>query len=149
MELIREFTLRATFGESYQVGGGPAGSRAVVTLTGGTVEGERISGTLVGPGADWAILRGDGYAQIDVRTQIRTADGADLFLQYQGLLELNDVATKALFGDGETAFGDNYWFTSMRMEAGAERYAWVNRTMFVGQGRALSDGIEYEVYRLA
>ena len=45
--------------------------------------------------------------------------------------------------------GDNYWFTHVRLESGAPTYQWVNRTLFIGQGRAVTDGIEYEVYRLA
>ena len=32
---------------------------------------------------------------------------------------------------------------------GETRYRWVNRTMFVGQGRATTDGVEYEIYRVA
>jgi hypothetical protein len=149
MELVHEFTLRASLGESFQIGGGPAGSRVVAEIGGGTVKGERISGELVGPGADWALLGGDGYAHVDVRTQIRTVDGADLYLHYQGSLELNEAVATALFGDGETGFGDQYWCTHLQIESGADQYAWVNRTLFVGQGRAVTDGVEYEVYRLA
>jgi hypothetical protein len=149
MELVHEFTLRATRTDMYQVGGVPAGGRVVATVGEGTVKGARLTGTLIGPGADWALLGPDGYAQIDVRLQIRTVDGADIYLSYNGSLELNEVASTALFGGGETRFGDNYWFTHVRLEAGAEQYAWVNRAMFVAQGRAVPNGIEYEVYRLA
>ena len=49
----------------------------------------------------------------------------------------------------ETGFGDQYWCTHLQIESGADQYAWVNRTLFVGQGRAVTDGVEYEVYRLA
>lgn len=149
MELVHEFTLHATLGETFRMGGGPTGARAVASVVGGSVEGERISGELVGPGADWVVMGADGYAQIDVRTQIRTTDGADLYLAYNGSLELNEVATAALFSDGASEYGDNEWFVHARLEAGAERYLWVNRTLFVGHGRAVSDGVEYRVHRLA
>ena len=149
METIREFTLHAVLGETLQVGGGPSGARTVATVSGGWVKGDRINGHLVGPGADWAVLGNDGYAQIDVRAQIRTDDGVDLFVHYNGSIELNEAAMSALLGDGETNLGDNYWFTHLRLESGAEQYQWVNRTMFVGHGRATTDGVEYQVYRLA
>lgn len=149
MDITREFTFHAAFGEIVQVGGGPSGSRSVGELREGWAKGERINGRLVGPAADWAVVGTDGYAQVDVRAQIRTDDGADLYIQYCGSLELNDAARAALFSDTETSFGDNYWVMHIRLECGAEAYRWVNRTMFVGYGRATTDGVEYEVFRLS
>ena len=149
MELQHEFTLRATLGETLQMKGGPFGARIATSVSGGSVKGDRISGTLIGPGADWAIVGNDGYAQIDVRTQIRTDDGADLFLHYTGSIELCEATFTALLGDGETGFDEQYFRTHVRLESGEERYSWVNRALFVGQGRVVSDGVEYEVFRLA
>ena len=80
--------------------------------------------------------------------QIRTDDGVDLYLSYQGSLEMNEALVTALMSGGETSFADAYWCTHLRLESGAEQYRWVNRTLFVGRGRA-NDGIEYEVFRLA
>ena len=47
---------------------------------------------LVGPAADWTVLGTDSYAPIDVRAQIRTDDGADLYIHYNGSLEVNEAA---------------------------------------------------------
>ena len=55
----------------------------------------------------------------------------------------------AVLGDGETSFGGRYFCTHVRLESGAEQYSWVNRTLFVGHGRIATDGVEYEIYRLA
>ena len=149
LDIIREFTIHFAVGEAFEIGAGPHGSRTVAAVGGGWVKGDRITGHLVGPAADWAMLGSDGYAQIDVRAQIRTDDGADLYISYNGSLELTEATMAALISDDETIFGDAYWFTHVRIESGAEPYQWVNRTMFIGQGRMASDGVEYEVYRLA
>ena len=149
MDLVHEFTLRFALGETFQMGGGPYGARGVGVVGDGRVTGDRINGRLVGPAADWALIGADGYAQIDVRAQIRTDEGADLYLHYTGSLEMNDVVMRALLSDGETNFGDGYWCTHVRLEAGPGPYEWVNRTLFVGRGRAVTEGIEYEVHRLA
>lgn len=147
MELVHELTFQVARGEAYPVGRGPFGQRVVAAVDGGWVTGERINGVIVGPGADWAVLGDDRFFQIDVRAQIRTDDGAVLLLTYTGSLELNEPVQAALSG-GETRFEDHYYRTHVRLESGDEGYAWVNRTLFVGRGRILPDGVVYEVYRV-
>jgi hypothetical protein len=147
VDLVHEFTLQVSRGEALPVGAGPFGRRFVAAVAGGSVEGDRINGEIVGPGADWAVLGGDGFFQIDVRAQIRTNDGAVLLLTYTGSLEVNERVTAALAG-GETRFDDHYYRIHARMESGDDRYRWVNRTLFVGTGRITPGGVVYDVYRV-
>lgn len=147
VDLVHEFTLQISRGETLLVGAGPFGRRVVGAVGDGSVKGDRINGAIVGPGADWAVLGGDGYFQIDVRAQIKTNDGAVLLLTYTGSLELNERVKAALAG-GETRFEDQYCRTHIRMESGDERYRWVNRTLFLGQGRLTDGGVVYDVYRV-
>jgi hypothetical protein len=149
MDLIPELMFHFSVGESIAIGGVPSGTRLAVAMVDGWAKGDRITGRLVGPAADWPIVGPDGFAQIDVRAQIRTDDGADLYIHYEGSLEMSDAVMAASTSDGETGFGDQYWYTHVRLESGAEAYQWVNRTLFVGQGRMATDGIEYVIYRLA
>ena len=144
-----ECTFEIGTGRAYFVGTGGYGNRVVASVGGGTVTGDRIRGTVVGPGADWVLLGGDGYGRVDVRLQIATHDGAFIYVQYQGLLEMNDTASAALVDTAaETAFDDHYFVTTPRMECGDERYEWVNHTMFVARGRLTRSGVCYEVYRI-
>lgn len=55
---------------------GPLGARGIANITGGTVEGERVSGKVLPSGADWLIQRGDGVMALDVRALMQTHDGA-------------------------------------------------------------------------
>jgi hypothetical protein len=48
----------------------------------------------------------------------------------------------------ESSFADQYFRSTPRIETGDERYAWVNQTVFVAQGRLIPGGVEYEVYRV-
>ena len=147
VDLVHEFTLQVSRGEALLVGAGPSGRRVVAAVGDGSVTGDRINGMIVGPGADWAVLGSDGYFQIDVRAQIKTNDGAVLLLTYTGSLELNERVTAALAG-GETRLEDHYYRIHVRMESGDERYSWVNRTLFVGEGRLTPAGVVYDVYRV-
>jgi hypothetical protein len=87
MELVHEFTYRAQLDAPLVIGPGPVGMRMVVNVSGGTVTGKRIEGSVIGPAGDWLVLGSDAFARIDVRAQIRTSDDAILALSLVGLLE--------------------------------------------------------------
>ena len=146
MDLVYECTYRAELdSRRLVVGPGPFGTRVVSTVTGGWCKGERLSGTLSGAAGDLFLIGNDGFGRLDVRGQLVTADGAVVLITYNGLLEMNSKVTA---GTGETQFDDQYFRTLVRMESGAPNYAWVNKTLFVAQGRIVPGGVEYEVFRL-
>ena len=149
MQLVPEFSFTATLKEPLPVGPGPIGTRMYYEVAGGEVQGDRLRGEVLG-GGEWALLGPDGFIRIDVRLQVRTHDAAFLYVQYFGLLEMNEAVRGSLASGGGTDFGDQYFFTNPRIETGDERYAWVNTTFFVGQGRVLPGlGVEYRVSRAA
>lgn len=148
MELVYECTYRAELDpKPLMVGPGPFGTRMVSTVTGGWCKGERLNGSFAGAGADWMLIGTDGFARLDVRGQIVTADGAVIYVSYNGLLEMNQKVAAAT-GGGETQFEDQYFRSLLRMESGAPSYDWVNKTLFVGRGRVARGAVEYEVYRV-
>lgn len=149
MNLEHEFDYRAELKEALVVGDGPFGTRMFIEVTGGSVHGARISGAITSGGGDWLLMDDAGYGHLDVRGQIITLDGAAIYLSYHGVLEANEKVQVALGGQAETEWGDQYFRTTPRLETGAERYAWVNQTVFVAEGR-LREGpaVEYSVYRV-
>ena len=149
MELVHEFTFKATLNEAVPVGAGPFGVRRIREVLGGEVTGARISGRVGTGGADWVLVGPDGWGRLDVRLTIHTHDGAHIYVQYLGVIEYNDAARAANSGERSSDYGDHYFRTAPRLETGDERYAWVNRTVFVGEGR-LHPGpvVEYRVHRV-
>ena len=149
MELIHEFDFTATLAESVPFGPGPFGNRRLREVLGGTVTGERIHGTVGSGGGDWLLTGDDGYGRLDVRLTINTDDGAHLYVQYFGVIEYNEAALAANAGTRSSEYREHYFRTAPRIETGDERYAWVNRTVFVGEGR-IHPGpvVEYRVYRV-
>jgi len=153
-ELIKEFDYYADLDAPHAVGPGPFGQRILAYVTGGECSGDRLKGTLVaGSGADWLLAGPDGFGRLDVRVTIKTVDGALIYLQYVGgLLEMTPAIMAAVSGSTDTLtnFGEQYFFTSPRLETGDDRYAWVNQTMFVGEGRIVpGPRVEFRVYRVA
>jgi uncharacterized protein DUF3237 len=149
LHLLPEFEYHADL-EPMTIGPGPFGNRMVGTVTGGDVRGERLKGRLVGAGADWLLVGDDGFGRLDVRANMETVDGAHLYFQYLGLLELTPAVLAVMAGGGEpTAFEDHYFVTTPRLETGDERYAWVNQAVFVAEGRVLpGPAVEYRVHRV-
>jgi hypothetical protein len=87
-ELIKEFEYFLDFDEFYEVGLGPFGERRIFNVAGGQFAGDRLKGTIVG-GSDPSLLFGqDGFARIDNHETYETDDGAVIYVQYFGLLEL-------------------------------------------------------------
>ena len=148
MELIEECVMKAVLKPPLAIGAGPIGTRMYYEVSEGEVTGERLRGKVVS-GGEWALISADGFVRADVRVQLETHDGAFLYVQYVGLLELNEAVMTAIAADGGTDFDDQYFYTNPRFETGDPRYAWVNTTFFVGEGRLIPGGVEYRVWRPA
>lgn len=149
MDLVHEFTFRATLKPPVAIGAGPIGTRMYYELNGGDVVGDRLRGTVLG-GGEWALIGPDGYLRVDVRAQVETHDGAFLYVQYVGLLEMNATVQNAIEKQIGTEFTDQHFYTNPRFETGDARYSWLNTTFFIGEGRISSGlAVEYRVWRPA
>ena len=148
--LVAEFS----FGTELTIkdfGRGPFGHRQLVHGSGGgKVSGDRINGQLIAPGGDWYLIGDDGCGRLDCRANIKTDDDVLIYMQYTGVL-VHTPELNALFAGGTEQAGQaaQYFFTTPRLETGSRKYAWVNRTVFLGQGR-MSAGprVDYTVYRV-
>ena len=149
MELVHEFTFDARLAPAVRIGEVPFGRRHIREVLGGEVTGERIHGTVGTGGSDWILVGPDGWGRLDVRLTIHTEEGAPIYVQYLGVIEYNDAALAANAGERSSDYGDHYFRIAPRLESGDERFAWVNHTLFVGEGR-LHPGpvVEYRVFRV-
>lgn len=141
--------MTAELAPSVPVGRGPFGERRIRKVRGGRVSGARIAGDVDDGGGDWILTGEDGYGRLDVRLTINTADGAHLYVQYFGVIEYTEAALAANAGERSSNYDEHYFRIAPRLETGDERYAWVNQTVFVGEGR-LHPGpvVEYRVHRV-
>jgi len=106
-------------------------------------------GTLLTGGADWLLIGQDGWGRLDVRAQVQMSDGAILYVQYYGLIEMNDAVTTALQNGRATNFDQQYFRTTPRFETSDPRYTWLQQGVFVGQGRIIGGpGVEYNIFRV-
>jgi hypothetical protein len=146
LEPLMEY--RADLKPGTPVGDGPYGQRLIVDVSGGSVEGPRVRGKVLPSGGDWLLIRPDGKGLLDVRATFETDDGAFIYVQYYGVLEVNEQVAKALQEGGSTEYGEIYFMTQPRFETGDPRYAWLNSVVAVAEGRIRPGAVEYRVYQV-
>ena len=127
------FTIHATVAAPVPIPGGPAGTRVIVNVTGGTFAGPKASGTVT-MGGDWLTMRTTGTAHLDVRVLLITDDGVPIHMAYEGIMTPSDTGVRII--------------TAPLFQTGDERYAWLNDVQAVAIGKPSKDAVDYDVYRI-
>ena len=150
MELIEEFIHRVkTTGPLKTTKGSPDGERNYWIVSDAEIEGRRIKARIAAPGSDWMRVSDDGFWRPDVRVPFETDDGETVLMHYTGLVQQTDSFKQAAEANQPTEWNDQYMRLTIRFDTDAERYRWLNTSLFVAKGRLLGTGnIEYTVYRL-
>jgi hypothetical protein len=130
--------------------GSPLGERLIWQVSTARLYGPRIEARLACPGMDWIRLGPDGVRRQDLRVALRSDDGEVILFSYDNaLIRAGAAFTDALAQERETAFEDQYMRMVARFDTGAERYAWLTDSLFIGEGRLAGPRtIEYAIHRL-
>ncbi|WP_119421968.1 DUF3237 domain-containing protein [Desertibaculum subflavum] len=143
LELL--FELEARVGPPQSLGATPMGERRLVPILGGHFRG-RLTGKVLPGGADWQILRSDGFADIDARYQLETDDGHRIEVRSRGLRH-GPPDVIARLAAGEPVPRDAYYFrTAMRFETAAPALDWLKLTLAVAQGERRLDAVHLAVH---
>ncbi len=135
--------------EVREMGAGRAGQRRIIPIIGGRVTGPRLNGRILNVGADWQTIWPGGVAELDTRYAMETEDGATIEIVNYGYRHgPEDVI--ASIARGEDVDPKSYYMrTQARLETGDDRYAWVNRTLFVGSGMRNASAVVMSLYAIA
>jgi hypothetical protein len=130
------------------VGATPGAYRRVGVVTGGSFEGERLSGAVLDGASDWQTVRNDGSTTLNVRLVLKTEDGALIGMTYQGLRH-GPADIIARIEKGEVVDPASYYFRiNPLFETEAAKYNWINRVIAVGIGHRFADGPVYNVFEV-
>lgn len=120
--------------EPVVVGTSPAGTRVIVELLNGRFEG-RLNGTLLGrSGGDWILVAPDGTGLLDVRLVVETGDGALVYLQSHGRIDLTP-------GTDQPAA-----ILATTFETASVEHAWLNRAVALTRADATGTQLRYAIY---
>lgn len=91
----------------------------------------------------------DGFWRPDVRVQLVTDANAVVLLHCRGLVQQTEAFKRAASESRETKWMDQYMRMFMTFDTGAEKYAWLNQSLFIAEGRLISASeLEYQIYRV-
>jgi len=141
------FTMRLEVLPILTVGQTPHGLRRIGIVKGGTIEGERIRGTVLG-GNDWQLARPDGSLTLDVRLAFETDQGTLVTMAYRGLRHGPPDVIQRL-ERGESVDPASYYFRiAPTFEVGDGDLSWLNGVQAVGLGHRFPDGPVYSVFEV-
>ncbi|MEN8375131.1 MAG: DUF3237 domain-containing protein, partial [Gemmatimonadota bacterium] len=103
------FDLTAQIEAPQNIGQTPSGTRQVFYVTGGSFQGERLSGDVLPGGGDWMVRDASGVGRLDVRLSVRTHDGHLVYVRYRGVLWI-PPDTRSRMQAGEAVGAADYYF---------------------------------------
>jgi hypothetical protein len=147
-ELELLFEARATLAPAQVVGATPAGLRRMVPITGGTFEGPRLRGAILGGGADWQYLRADGVLIVEAQYLLRTDDEVLIQVTNRGLRHGPEDVMRRLSAGEDVDPREYYFRASPSFSAPTGRYEWLNRSLFVCSGARQASAVRLWMYQL-
>lgn len=143
------FVMRLAVGSVQRVGETPWSNRRVGVVTGGTFEGDRLSGAVLEGGSDWQTVRRDNATTLDVRLVLEIrGDGALIAMSYRGLRHGPAQIVQAI-DRGESVDPASYYFRIIPIfETSSSKYDWLNRILAVGVGHREPTGPTYSVFEV-
>jgi hypothetical protein len=126
------------------------GARRVVNVTGGTLRGPKINGSLVAPSGDWLYNMPDGSSRLDVRLMVKTDDNELIFMEYGGVMAFPKEAAERLNKGEVVTHADGYFMVAPRFTTASTKYAWLNHVQAVGKMVSLQRGhaIKYDIFEM-
>ena len=142
------FTIQAEVAEPQVTPDGPVGNRRFIPVTGGTFDGERLSGRLLSGGSDCQLMRADGVADLDVRVSLQCDDGTIVFMKGLGMRHGPPEVMQRLAAGEDVDPSEYYFREAILFEAPPGPHAWLNRILAIGTGRRDPVAVTVKVFEV-
>lgn len=130
------FELRVSVDTDVHLGRGADEVLSFTPITGGTVSGPLLNGTVLAGGGDWAVTR-SGTAQLEARYLVQADDGAAIDVLNRGYFRATEEVT-ARMERGENVAEDDpgmYFRTAPVFQTDAPAHRWLAEHQFLGLAR--------------
>jgi hypothetical protein len=147
-KLTFAFEVRATVGAPMEVGAVAQGRRRIVPITGGTFAGPTLRGKVMPGGADWQIVRADGFTELDTRYTLETDKGQIVYVQNAGMRHAAPDVMKRLLAGESVDPAVVYFRTVPKFETASPDLQWLTRAVFVGLGERYPNDVRIRFFRV-
>ena len=142
------FSLSIKVGTPIVAGDLGYGIRRVIPVLGGTVQGEGIKGTIHSGGADFQIIRPDGFTELEAKYTFELDEGAVIYIENIGV-RFGPKQALDRIARGEAVDPALIYFRSVpRFETGHPKYRWLMQNLFIGVGARHPDRVELAVHQV-
>ena len=142
------FTLHIKVGVPIVAGDLGHGLRRIIPILGGEVSGEGINGTIHPVGADYQIIRPDGFTELEAKYAFELDDGAAIYIENIGV-RFGPKEALDRIARGEAVDPALIYFRSVpKFETGAPDYRWLMQSLFIGVGARHPDRVELDVHQV-
>jgi hypothetical protein len=145
LELI--VRLDATLDDPIDLGITPQGHRRVVPITGGRLNGPRLTGEILPGGADWQIVHPDGWVSVEARYTARSDDGVPISVVSRGLRHGPREVMQRLLAGERTDPREYRFRTAITFEVEeASPQGWLNHVLAVSSAIRDPAAVHIDVY---
>ncbi|KZD22552.1 hypothetical protein A4A58_10050 [Tardiphaga robiniae] len=142
------FSLSIKVGAPIVAGDLGYGIRRVIPVLGGTVQGEGIKGTIHPGGADFQVIRPDGFTELEAKYTFELDDGAVVYIENIGV-RFGPKEPLDCIARGEAVDPALIYFRSVpKFETGHPKYRWLMQNLFIGVGARHPDRVELAVHQI-
>jgi hypothetical protein len=142
------FEVRAEVANPTVVGETPNGTRRIINILGGTFEGPKIKGKVLAGGADWQLIRKDGFTELDARYTLQTDSGRLIYVSNIGMRHAAPEVMKRL-NSGERVNPDEVYFRAVpKFETAAPELEWLTRSIFIATGERSPNSVLIRFFRV-
>ena len=147
-KLEHVFDLHLQLGKPTDVGKvGPSGSRRVVPVNGGTLEGPGLKGKIL-PGIDFQIIQPDGLTELDAHYVVQLESGDLLYVTNRGMRHGPPDVLARLNAGEKVDQSVIYFRTVITVESAAPALQKLTRSILICAGERLPTEALLHVYRV-
>lgn len=140
------FTVKATLAPPVEQGTVDGGRKRFIAITGGSVAGPLLTGTVLAGGGDWQTILPGGLTKVEARYFLKAADGAVIEVTNPGV-RTGSAAVIEQLAKGENVDPSAYYFrTTPRFDVAPGAHDWLRRHAFVARGIRRPDHVEIDFY---
>ena len=142
------FEARVEVANPTVVGEMPAGTRRIVEILGGSFQGPTLKGKVLPGGADWQLIRGDGFTEIDARYTLQTDTGRLIYVSNVGIRHAPPDVMRRLNAGERVDPSLVYFRTVPTFETAAPELQWLMRSVFIATGERDPNGVLIRFWRV-